>query len=112
MALKRKSIQQIKEVPWGTYLWQMPNGAYVSDDSGHVYGIFAMEGDKQKIRLLADAVRTNFNINEGQPRFFSGNRLVSDEEYEHQRQRLEWGLTPDPMDISAINEGRGNANRR
>jgi hypothetical protein len=34
----------------------------------------------------------------------SGYRRVTDEEYEYQRQRLEWGLIPDELDIAAFEE--------
>jgi hypothetical protein len=42
--------------------------------------------------------------NEGRPKFLSGRRKIDDEEYEYQKQRLEWGLTPDPLDIGVYKD--------
>ena len=56
------------------------------------------KGNRQRIELLAQAVRS-YGINEGRPKFLSGNRKIDDEEFETQKQRLRWGLTPDPLDI-------------
>jgi hypothetical protein len=47
---------------------------------------------------LAREVRT-FGIYEGGPKFLSARRKIDDEEFEYQKQRLNWGLIPDPMDI-------------
>jgi hypothetical protein len=56
-----------------------------------------MKGNKARIDLLANEVRS-YGIYEGQPLFLSGRRKIDDEEFEYQKQRLEWGLVPDPLD--------------
>lgn len=111
MKLTTKSAKQIKEVPYGVYLWQMPNGSYVADDADHYLMIASMEGDQEKMKLLAQAA-ADFGVDVGMPCFFSGNRIVSDEEYEEQRLRLKFGLTPDKWDIASVNEDRQSVNRR
>lgn len=103
MELRTTGKQFIKEVPWGVYLWYVPGSGYISDDAGHYMMIASTEGNQEKMAALRDAARS-FGKTNGHPVFFSGNRIVTDEEYEEQVQRMKWGLTPDPLDISAINE--------
>jgi hypothetical protein len=111
MKLTRKGMQEVKEVPYGVYLWQMPDGKYVGDGEGHFLMIASMEGDNDKMKALARAAR-DCGVEEGMPCFFRGNRIVNDEEYEEQRLRFEFGLVPDPLDIAAVNESRRNGSSR
>lgn len=112
MKLTTTGKQLVKEVPWGVYLWRMPDGSFVGDGEGNFLMIESTEGDQIRMRALADAAR-ECGVDTGQPCFFSGNRIVSDEEYEHQKMRMKMGLTPDPFDIAAIKEEqRYAANRR
>jgi hypothetical protein len=57
-----------------------------------------MKDNRDRINLLAKAVR-GYGISEGNPKFLEGSRQIDDEEFEYQKQRLRWGLTPDPLDI-------------
>lgn len=111
MNLKSKGAREVKETRRGVYLWQMPNGSYIADGEGHYLMIEAMEGDQTRMRALADAAR-DCGVTEGMPCFFRGNRIVSDEEYEHQKQRFDWGLTPDPLDIASIEDERAHERNR
>jgi len=47
---------------------------------------------------------TILGIYEGQPKFLAGKRKIDDEEYQHQKQRLDWGLVPDPYDIGSYKD--------
>ena len=38
----------------------------------------------------------------------SGYRRVTDEEYAYQKQRMEWGLIPDELDLPAFKEEAAN----
>lgn len=107
MKLTTTGKRQIEEVPYGVYVWVMPNGQLVGDDEGHFLMIRSTRGDKSRINALTDAVRS-YGVTEGMPQYMPGHRPVTDEEYEEQRQRLKWGLTPDPLDIAAINEEKRN----
>jgi hypothetical protein len=111
MELKTRSKQEVKETRRGVYLWQMPNGSFISDGEGHFLMIEAMEGDQDRLKALARAAR-DCGVDEGMPCFFRGNRIVTDEEYEYQKQRFEWGLTPDPLDIAAIEDDKRHARNR
>lgn len=101
----------VKEVPYGTYVWEMPDGRWVGDDQGNFMTIFAIEGDREKIQELTNAARS-YGITTGGPVFLSGQRPIDDEEYEHQKQRMAWGLIPDPMDVPAHAEEAKNARSR
>ena len=95
---KLKSTQVAEETTLGIYVWEMPDGRWIGDDDGNFLSITSKKGNKQRIELLASAVRS-YGIEEGQPLFLSGRRKIDDEEYELQQQRLKWGLVPDPLDI-------------
>lgn len=111
MKLTSKGKREVKETRRGVYLWRMPDGKFVGDGEGHFLMIESMEGDQQRMRALADEARS-LGVDEGTPCFFRGNRIVTDEEYEYQKQRFEWGLTPDPLDIAAVEEDKRNASKR
>jgi hypothetical protein len=96
-------VKIVEETDYGLYLWEMPDGSIVADDEKNYLNIPARRGDKEKLKLLKDAVRS-FGIEEGRPVFMSGHRRVTDEEYEYQKQRLEWGLIPDEMDYGAARD--------
>lgn len=111
MQINSKGKQLVKETNRGVYLWRMPSGSFVADGEGHYLMIEAMEGDETRMRALADAAR-ECGVDEGMPCFFRGNRIVTDEEYEEQKMRLKFGLTPDPLDIAAIKDDAKNASNR
>lgn len=111
MELTSKGKREVKETRRGVYLWRMESGSFIADDDGHFLMIEAMEGDQTRLRALADAARS-FGVSEGSPCFFRGNRIVTDEEFEEQKQRFDWGLTPDPFDIASIEEDKRNAHNR
>jgi len=87
-----------EETRLGIYVWEMPDGRWIGDDDGNYLSVTSMKNNKTKINALANTVRS-FGIYEGAPKFLSGRRKIDDEEFEHQKQRLDWGLVPDPLDI-------------
>ena len=95
---KLKSAGVKEETRLGIYVWEMPDGRWIGDDEGNYLSVTSMKGNKQRMDLLANAVRS-YGIYEGKPLFLSGRRKIDDEEFEYQKQRLEWGLVPDPLDI-------------
>lgn len=82
----------------GIYVWEMPDGRWIGDDDGNFLSITSKKGNKSNIDALAREVRS-FGIYEGGPKFLSARRKIDDEEFEYQKQRLNWGLVPDPYDI-------------
>lgn len=101
--MARMKVSVVEEVPYGVYVWQMPDGSVVKDEDGNYFCIAAMKGDIRRINALKkEAVK--LGITEGNPLFFSGHRLITDDEYEEQKQRMEWGLVPDTLDVPAIKE--------
>lgn len=111
MDIKRKNQQVIEETILGIYVWEMPDGRWIGDDDGNFLSITSLKGDKAKQDLLAREVRT-YGIYEGKPVFLSGRRKIDDEEYEYQRQRLEWGLVPDPLDIGVYKDEVRKASKK
>lgn len=98
--MKLNGIRGVDDIPYGIYVWKMPDGRIVGDDDGNWMNIVAKKGDQKRIAQLREAARY-YGITEGGPYFMSGNRRVTDEEYEEQRMRMEWGLVPDPQDIGS-----------
>lgn len=111
MKITSKGKREVKETRRGTYLWRMPDGKFVGDDVGHFLMIEAMEGDQVRMRALADEARS-LGVDGGAPCFFRGNRIVDDEQYEYQKQRFDWGLTPDPLDISSVEDDKRHVSNR
>lgn len=87
-----------EETRLGIYVWEMPDGRWIGDDDGNYLSVTSMKNNKAKIDALAKTVRS-YGIYDGAPKFLSGRRKVDDEEFEYQKQRLNWGLIPDPLDI-------------
>jgi len=111
MNMKKVKTQILEETTLGVYVWEMPDGRWIGDDDGNYLSITSKKGNRDRIELLAKAVRS-YGIYEGKPKFLSGNRKIDDEEFEYQKQRLKWGLTPDPLDIGTYKEEMGRVNKR
>lgn len=87
-----------EESTLGIYVWEMPDGRWIGDDNGNFLSVTSKKNNRSRIDALAREVRS-YGIYEGQPKFLSARRKIDDEEFEYQKQRLNWGLIPDPMDI-------------
>lgn len=94
-------MRVVDEAAYGVYVWEMPDGKLVGDDEGNWLCINSMKGDLKRINELTEAAR-HHGIMLGKPLFLAGNRKVSDEEYEYQKQRQAFGLIPDENDIPAL----------
>lgn len=104
MDIKRKNVKvDDNETTLGIYVWEMPDGRWIGDDDGNFLSITSKKGNRERIELLAKAVR-HYGIEEGKPKFLAGRRKIDDEEFEYQQQRLRWGLTPDPLDIGVYKD--------
>lgn len=101
--MKTTNRQFIKEVPWGVYVWQTPDGEILGDEDGNFMLVFCEEGNRAAIKAITDAAR-HYGFPEGKPVYWSGKRPITDEEYEHQLARERAGLVPDPLDIGAIRD--------
>lgn len=110
MKLTTIGRRYVDEPDHGVYVWLMPDGKWVGDDEGNWLSIDSMRGDKSAMESLKRAVR-DFGVEVGGALFVPGHRKVTDEEFEEQRQRLLFGLTPDPLDIGAIKDDIKNARR-
>lgn len=103
MEIKTTNKQVIKEVPWGVYIWECPDGNPVVDEEGNFMLVFCEEGNREAIKAITQAA-AGYGFPEGKPVYWSGKRPISDEEYESQLARQAAGLVPDPLDIGAIRE--------
>lgn len=103
MAKRPKSkISIVDELPYGLYLWQLPNGTWLSDEDGNLLNIPAHQGDIGKMARISEVARVlGFD---GNPVFMPGVRRVSADEYDDQKERMLNGETPDPYDIGALKD--------
>jgi len=105
---KLKSSEILEDTRLGIYVWEMPDGRWIGDDEGNYLSITSTKGNKSRINALAEVVKS-YGIYDGKPLFLSGRRKIDDEEFEHQKQRLEWGLVPDPLDIGNYKDEMKNS---
>ena len=103
----KMKVSVVEESSFGLYVWLTDEGSIVADDSGNYLNIEAMKGDEKKIELLKQAAR-ECGIEGGKAAFMSGYRRVTDEEYAYQKQRMDWGLIPDELDLPAFKEEAAN----
>lgn len=105
MKLITTNKQEIEEVPWGVYVWEIEEDGQkkILGDGSNFMTIFSTRGDQSKIKQLADAARS-YGYPNGRAVFWSGKRPISDEEYEEQLMREKLGLVPDPLDVGAIRD--------
>lgn len=111
MQTNKMRRQIVEESDKGLYVWITEDGKIVADDDGNYLNIPSFKNDREQLKRLEDAAK-HYGIDGGKPVFLSGHRRVTDEEYEYQRQRLEWGLIPDELDLPAFKEEYRNAKIR
>lgn len=103
MSIKTTNKKFIKEVSYGMYVWQTPDGEFLGDGEGRVMHVFCEEGNLASIKALTDAARS-YGFPEGKAVYWSGKRPVTDEEHEEQLTRQKFGLIPDPLDVGALRD--------
>ena len=98
-----------ENLPFGTYVWQMPDGKRIADDQGRY---LCMEGTRDdivamaKMRDAALAFADDFpEVLEGRPVFLPGRRQQSDEEHAEDKARFQSGEILD-HDLGAIAESQ------
>lgn len=103
MILTPKGRKTVNESPLGVYVWRCADGEYLGDSEGRLLSVNSVVGDREKIEAIRK-VAANLGYGEGEAVFWSGNRKVTDEEFEEQVDRQKSGLVPDPYDIAAMED--------
>jgi hypothetical protein len=101
--LKSLGRQQVEEVPYGMYVWELPSGEVLGDGEDNIMNVFCMKGNRKAIAALAAAARS-YGFPEGKPVWWAGKRRINDEELEEQQQREKFGLEPDPLNYPALRD--------
>lgn len=101
--MSKTKVQVVEETDWGLFLWEMPGGRLVCDEDGNYLNVPGNRHDKKKIKIISDEAKS-LGLVGGKAVFMAGNRRVTEEEYNYQKQRLEWGLTPDELDYGAARD--------
>jgi hypothetical protein len=93
---------------FGLYMWQFPDGSYLSDGEGNYLNLPGMRHDIAKMNSVQQTANY-YGITEGKVVFMPGQTRVTDMEYEEDMQRFLEGNTP-YGDFGAFADG--NKNRR
>lgn len=103
LKLKTTGRKQVEEVPFGTYVFRCKDGEYMGDSEGHLMCIFGFRNDREKIKKMWEAAKyyDKEAAEGGEVEFWSGQRPITDEEYDEQVARQKLGLIPDPLDYGA-----------
>lgn len=99
--MRTTNREAVEEVPWGMYVWVLPDGSTLADDDDNVMNVFCMKGNQKAQKVLAEAA-AYYGYPEGRAVWKSGARRITDEELAEQQMRERWGLIPDPLDYGAI----------
>jgi len=84
----------------GIYVWRLPNGEIVSDNSGNIMNIPSRAGDIEAMAKITRAA-AHYGYPDGRPEFQPGVRRISDEEYSVQKDRMKQGYIPSETDLGA-----------
>ena len=99
--MKNFKITPVEESSFGMYVWQLPSGEVLGDTEGNILNVPSEKYDLAKIKIIREAA-AHYGYPEGEPRFLSGRRRVTDEEYDEQVERMKEGKTPDIYDAPAL----------
>ncbi len=112
--LKTTRRQAIQEVPWGMWVWQLPDGNYITDDEGNFMHVFVdstkPEVNAKAVKALYEAAKS-YGFPQGKAIFWAGRRPINDEQLAEQEMRAAAGLIPDTFDVAAIAEEARNLKR-
>lgn len=103
MILNSKGKQIVDESILGVYVWECEDGEFLGDNEGRLLSVNTVRGDRTKIEAIAK-VAAHYGYPQGRAVFWSGNRKVSDDEFDEQIDRHKSGLVADPMDLRAIED--------
>jgi hypothetical protein len=94
-------VQIVQETNIGVYVWQLPDGNFLTDDDANFLSIASRQGDKERIRRLQEAA-AHHGYPDGFAVFYAGSRKISENEFWHQVERMMDGYVPDPYDVPAL----------
>jgi hypothetical protein len=97
------ALNFVEEDEYGMYIWVDGQGLRIANEDNETLNIPSKKGDRQKIDLLRQAAR-HYGVMDGKPVFLSSRRRVTHDEWDHQMERLNAGLIPDPLDFHAMKE--------
>lgn len=96
MKLTRTGVQIIEETEYGVYMWQMPDGRYLSMGEGRVLNVPARKGDLEAIAAISrEAKSFGEQYAEGSPVFQAGAYRIDDSDAEEQLNDMKEGRLPD-----------------
>ncbi len=101
--MNKNNLSIVSQTDIGIYVWQTADGRFVADQDGNLMNIPGKRGDLYAMNELKKAARY-YGIEDGEPYFVEGSRRITQEEWEHQKDRMLNGLVPDEYDIGAYKD--------
>lgn len=96
----------IPESAYGVCVWEFPDGTCFGNNDG-VLSMEGIIGDKKVEAKMSEAALYWLGENEGRPKWVSGARKVTMDEWEDQNERLLDGKIPDQVDaVRQVMRGR------
>tara|TARA_B100000902_G_C26978947_1_gene749262 strand:- start:7 stop:354 length:348 start_codon:yes stop_codon:yes gene_type:complete len=92
----------VPQSAFGVCVWKMPDGGIVADADGNYLCAEGMMNDPKVEKHVAEAAKYWTGSTDGQVMWIDGARKVSASERDDQVERLNQGLTPDPLEDTII----------
>lgn len=86
------------DVEWGVFLWEKPDGSYISDSGGNYLSVGPVLPTNTKALSNLKRAAAECGVVGGKAVFLRGFRKISDAEYELQVERLTNGEIPDEVE--------------
>ena len=103
MVMEKTGITVVGESELGLYLWELPDGQYLSDGDGNLLNIPSRLGDISRMQKIAEVAKS-LGFADGRPTFAPGVRRVTESEHQEQIYRMMNGEVPDEYDMGALRD--------
>ena len=100
--IKKGKRLYVPQAAFGVCVWKMPDGGIIADADGAYLCAEGMINDPKVEGFVREAAKYWTQSDEGYAMWIDGARKVSASEREDQVERLNNGLTPDPLEDAII----------
>jgi hypothetical protein len=105
--LKRTKRRVVQEgIPYGVYVWQMPDNNILGDSQGNVLSVVSMRGDIKNMNAIARFVKLELGIEGGTPLFLEGADKLTQDEHDGQMEQMLNGFVPDRDIASYVDDAK------
>lgn len=91
--MKKTSVKKIKQSDVGSYVWRLPNGKLLANESEEILNCPSVRGDIGQQIAIAKAAR-HYGFPEGEAVFEEAHRCTEAEYWEQMDQLVNHGVSP------------------